>query len=58
MGFLSRLLGWDRDRRDRHAHDAARKLSPAMPMAAAGAEVSAESKTSETEDNLRKAADR
>jgi hypothetical protein len=53
--IFDRLFGWTRKQSDRREHDASRKLSPAMPMAAAGAELTAERKSSETENALRRA---
>lgn len=55
MGILARLMDWGRERRDRRKRDATRKLSPAMPMAAAGAELSVSHEKSETEQNLERA---
>jgi hypothetical protein len=58
MGFFSWLFGGSDDNRgptDRQ-QDAARKLSPAMPMAGAGAELDGERNQSETEDALKRAA--
>ena len=58
MGFFSWLTdrrGENRNRGDRQ-QEAARKLSPAMPMAGAGAELAGESNASETEENLKRAA--
>lgn len=57
MGLLSWLFrgeGDDRNRNDRQ-RDAARKLSPAMPMAAAGAALDGEREESETEEALERA---
>lgn len=57
MGLLSWLFrgeGDDRNRNDRQ-RDAARKLSPAMPVAAAGAELDGEREESETEEALERA---
>ena len=46
--------GGDRGRNDRR-WDAGRKLSPAMPMAGAGAELSGQRDESETEEALQRA---
>ena len=57
MGLFSWLFkdsGGDRGRNDRQ-RDAGRKLSPAMPMAAAGAELDGEKDESETENALQRA---
>jgi hypothetical protein len=57
MGLFSWLFsseGEDRNRNDRQ-RDAARKLSPAMPMAAAGAELDGEREESETKEALERA---
>lgn len=56
MKLFDWLFGWSRDNRDRREQDADRKISPAMPMSAAGAQLSGEHPRSETEDELRKAA--
>ena len=58
MGLFSWWFGdssGDRGRNDRQ-RDAGRKLSPAMPMAAAGAELDGEKDESETEAALQRAA--
>jgi len=58
MGWLSWLTGRDgENRRCDREQDAARKLSPAMPMAGAGAELAGESNASETEETLKRAAE-
>jgi hypothetical protein len=57
MGLLSWLFrgeGDDRDRNDRQ-REAARKLSPAIPMAAVGAELEGQREDSETEEALQRA---
>jgi hypothetical protein len=57
MGLLQWLFGWaSPDDRDRREHDAERKLSVSMPMAAAGAELAAQKPASETEQELRETA--
>lgn len=56
MRLWSWLFGWNRDDRERRAGDTERKISPAMPMAAAGAELSAQPDKSETEESLKRAA--
>jgi hypothetical protein len=57
MGLLSRLFGRGDDRiRNDPQRDAARKLSPAMPMAGAGAELDGQRRQSETEEALERAA--
>ena len=58
MGFFSWMFGApeDRDAPTERQQDAARKLSPAMPMAGAGAELDGEPAKSETEDALKRAA--
>jgi hypothetical protein len=53
--IFDRLFGWIRKEPDRRQRDASRKLSPAMPMAAAGAELTADRKSSETEKAVRRA---
>jgi hypothetical protein len=57
MGIFSWLLGDRGDNRSRNSlkQDASRKLSPAMPMAAAGAELDGEREDTETEDALQRA---
>lgn len=58
MGLFTWLFcrsGEYTDRGDR-IQSAARKLSPAMPMAAAGAELDGENDRSETEEAIRRAA--
>jgi hypothetical protein len=55
MGLLQWLFGSAPDNRDRRKEEAERKISPAMPMAGAGAELAGEHPRSETEDELRKA---
>lgn len=54
MGVFSWLLGDRGDNRNRNdrQQDASRKLSPAMPMAGAGAELDGEQDKSETEKAL------
>ena len=57
MGLFSRMFGdagGDRGRNDRQ-RDAGRKLSPAMPMAGAGAQLAGERDESETEEALQRA---
>jgi len=57
MGLFSWMFGdagGDRGRND-HQRDASRKLSPAMPMAGAGAELAGERDESETEEALQRA---
>jgi hypothetical protein len=56
MALLSWLFGRgdDRNRNDRQ-RDAARKLSPAMPMAGAGAELDGQRGQTETEEALKRA---
>ena len=57
MGLFSWMFGdtgGDRRRNDRQ-RDAGRKLSPAMPMAGAGAELAGEKDDSETEAALQRA---
>ena len=57
MGLFSWMFGdsgGDRRRNDRQ-RDAGRKLSPAMPMAGAGAEIAGERDESETEEALQRA---
>lgn len=58
MGLISWLFGESGENRDRKdaEQDAGRKLSPAMPMAGAGAELSGQDHDSETEDALKRAA--
>jgi hypothetical protein len=56
MKLFEWLFGPTPDNRDRRAEDAERKISIAMPMAGAGAEVAADHVESETEKELRKAA--
>jgi len=55
MNLFDWLFGWTRDNRDRRDQGAERKISPAMPMAGAGSQISGEHPRSETEDELRKA---
>jgi len=57
MGLLSWLFRGEGDNRKRNdrQQDAARKLSPAMPMAAAGAELDGQREESETEEALERA---
>jgi hypothetical protein len=57
MGLFSWLFGDGGDNRGRtdRKQDAGRKLSAAMPMAGAGAELSGERDRTETEDALRRA---
>jgi hypothetical protein len=57
MGIWTWLFGCGHDDRERHKRDASRKISPAMPMAGAGAELSGQSDHSETEENLKRAAE-
>jgi hypothetical protein len=56
MKLFQWLFGSTPDHRDRRAEDAERKISIAMPMAGAGAELAAEHVESETEKELREAA--
>lgn len=56
MRLFDWLFGAARDNRDRRAEDAERKLSIAMPMAGAGAQVAADHPVTETEKELREAA--
>ena len=58
MGLFSWLTGRDGENKNRGdlKQDAARKLSPTMPMAGAGAELDGESHKSETEKALERAA--
>ena len=60
MGILDWLFRWTRDNRDRNDRDqeAERKISPAMPMAGAGAQLDAQPNHSETEEALKRASDR
>ena len=54
MGLMQWLFGWaSPDDRDRREHDGERKLSIAMPMAAASAELAAREPASEAEQKLR-----
>lgn len=57
MSLWDWLRRWTPDNRDRNEpeQDAQRKISPAMPMAGAGAELSAENEDSETEAALKRA---
>jgi hypothetical protein len=58
MGLFSWMFGesgGDRGRNERQ-RDVGRKLSPAMPMAGAGAELAGERDESETEEALQRAA--
>ena len=56
MGLLQWLFGDTPDNRDRREEDAERKLSTAMPMAGAGAELAGVHSGSETENELRESA--
>jgi len=49
--------GEERDNRNRREQDAKRKISPAMPMSAVGAQLAGEEKSSLTERELREASD-
>ena len=53
--FFNRLFGWLKGQSQTPKQEDARKISPAMPMAAAGAMLDAERPGSETEDSLRRA---
>ena len=55
MKIFDWLFGSTPDNRNRRAEDAERKISIAMPMAGASAEVAAEHVESETEKELREA---
>ena len=57
MGIFSWLLGGHADNRERNSRsqETERKLSPAMPMAGAGAELDGEHEESETERALERA---
>jgi hypothetical protein len=56
MNLWRWLFGGEaRDNRDRREQDVERKISPAMPMSAAGAQLAGEKKPSETERELREA---
>ena len=57
MGWFAWLFGdgGDNRRRNDRQQDAGRKLSPAMPMAGAGAELDGERDESETEKALERA---
>jgi hypothetical protein len=55
MGLFSWLFGSKTEDRDRRRDDAARKISPAMPMAGAGAELAGQDRDSETERALKRA---
>jgi hypothetical protein len=57
MGIWTWLFGSSEDERDHRETDADRKLSPAMPMAGAGADLSGESENGETEENVKRAAE-
>jgi hypothetical protein len=56
MKLLEWLFGSTPDNRNRRAEDSERKISIAMPMAGAGAELAAEHVESETEKELRETA--
>ena len=56
MRLLRWLFGSGTDNRDRRKEEAERKISVAMPMAGAGAELAGEHARSETEEELHKAA--
>lgn len=60
MGLFSWLLGdrGDNRLRNNRQQDAGRKLSPAMPMAGAGAELDGERDSSETEAALERATEK
>ena len=55
MGILKWLFGREADNRERREDDALRNVSPAMSMAAAGADLRATSYRSESEEALRRA---
>lgn len=55
MGLLSWLFRGEADERNDRQQEAARKLSPAMPMAGAGAELDGQRDESETEVALERA---
>jgi hypothetical protein len=57
MGFWTWLFGSNEDGRDRRQSDVDKMVSPAMPMAGAGAELSGESENSEPEEDLKRAAE-
>lgn len=59
MRIFDWLFGWNSENRQRResGQDAGRKLSPAMPMAGAGAELQARHRDSETEKVAKRAAE-
>lgn len=56
MGLFDWLKRWTSDNRERRDEQETRKISPAMPMAGASAQLAAEPEQSESEQALRRAA--